>query len=258
MTNCYDHPRYWDLAFADDTDEEAAFVEAAVRKYCPFPLQKILEPGCGGGRLLVELARRGYEVAGCDSSATAVEYCRQRLGEFPTTCQIDVADMVSFRTPEPVDVACCFVNTFRHLLTEEDAVQHLNCIADSLRPGGLYLIGMHLLPPDADEEDEEDWSAEAGGIRIDVHLRVTSCSRLKRLETLRFELRVDDNGTPLVLHSEYPMRIYRADQFQSLLRKVPAVRLLDVYDFWFDIDEPLQRSDELGDTVFVLQKQGGE
>ncbi len=258
MTNCYDHPRYWDLAFADDTDEESDFVEAAVQKYCPFPLRTILEPGCGGGRLLVAMARRGYDVVGCDSSTAAVEHCRRRLSEFPSACSVHVADMVSFRTTEPVDVACCFVNTFRHLLSEDDAVQHLNCIADSLRPGGLYLIGMHLLPPDADEEDEEGWSAEADGIRIDVHLQVTSCSRITRRETLRFELQVDDNGTPLVLHSEYPMRIYQADQFRSLLRKVPAFRLADVYDFWFDIEEPLQLSDELGDTVFVLQKQSGD
>jgi len=141
------------------------------------------------------------------------------------------------------------------LLSEDNAVRHLNSVADSLRSGGLYLIGMHLLPPDADEEDEEDWTAVADGIRIDMRLRVTSCSRPRRIETLRFEMLVSDNGTERRLTSEYPMRIYMADQFQSLLNKVPKFRLLDVYDFWFDIDEPLTLSDELGDTVFVLQRR---
>ncbi|MEZ6062860.1 MAG: class I SAM-dependent methyltransferase [Planctomycetaceae bacterium] len=253
-TGCYDHPRYWDLAFDDETTGEADFIEAAARKYCPFPLRRILEPGCGGGRLLAEMALRGYEVIGCDVSAAAVEYCRTRLPETQPSCRVEVADMLEFRSPEPVDVACCFVNTFRHLLTETDAVRHLNSVADSLRAGGLYLIGMHLLPPDADEEDEEEWTAEADGVRIDMRLQVTSCSRLTRLETLRFEMQINDNGARHVVTSEYPMRIYRADQFQSLLSKVPRFRLLDVYDFWYDIEDPLQLSDELGDTVVVLQK----
>ncbi|MEY2727890.1 MAG: hypothetical protein RLZZ458_3757, partial [Planctomycetota bacterium] len=31
-------------------------------------------------------------------------------------------------------------------------------------------------------------------------------------------------------------------------------RLLDVFDFCYDISEPLQLNDELGDAVFVLQR----
>ena len=63
--------------------------------------------------------------------------------------------MRTYRVKPQVDIAYCFVNTFRHLLTEEDAVQHLQSVAASLRPGGLYLLGLHMLPPDADEEDDE-------------------------------------------------------------------------------------------------------
>jgi hypothetical protein len=40
-----------------------------------------------------------------------------------------------------------------------------------------------------------------------------------------------------------------------LLRSVPKLRLLDVFDFCYDITEPLQLDDNLGDAVFVLQKQ---
>ena len=32
----YDHPRYYDIAFRDETRPEADFIEAACRKYCPF------------------------------------------------------------------------------------------------------------------------------------------------------------------------------------------------------------------------------
>ncbi|GIS60399.1 MAG: hypothetical protein CM1200mP2_26240 [Planctomycetaceae bacterium] len=39
------------------------------------------------------------------------------------------------------------MNTFRHLTSETDARLHLQSVAASLRPGGLYLLGF---PPAAE------------------------------------------------------------------------------------------------------------
>ncbi|MCA9086546.1 MAG: class I SAM-dependent methyltransferase [Planctomycetaceae bacterium] len=254
--NCYDFPQYWDLAFSDETEAEADFVQAVVSKYCSLDLKSVFEPACGGGRLLLELARRAINVTGCDLSEAAVRYAQQRLQSVNASNNIVVADMRTHRLSDPVDVACCFVNSFRHLLTEEDAVEHLQTMATNIRPGGLYLIGMHLLPPDADEEDDEEWSVTEDGITVEMRLDVTSCDRETRLETLRFEMLVQDPAAEQSQRfvTEYPMRIYLAEQFRSLIEKVPEFHLLDVYDFWFDIDEPLILNDDLGDTVFVLQR----
>jgi len=56
QVDCYDYPQYWDLAFRSETQLEADFIEAAGRKYCDFPVRRLLEPGCGGGRLVIEMA----------------------------------------------------------------------------------------------------------------------------------------------------------------------------------------------------------
>ena len=42
---------------------------------------------------------------------------------------------------------------------------------------------------------------------------------------------------------------------RSLLKKVPELKLLSVHDFNYDLDEPRELNDELGDTVLVLQKR---
>jgi SAM-dependent methyltransferase len=254
--DCYDVPQYWDLAFDEDTLDEAEFIAAAAAKYCDFPLKSLYEPGCGGGRLVVQMARRGYAVQGIDLSQSSVEYANSRLQteQFPES--VSVGDMRTYRVKPQVDIAYCFVNTFRHLLTEEDAVQHLQSVAASLRPGGLYLLGLHMLPPDADEEDDEEWSVTQGDVTVNMRLDAFDCDRELRLETLRFQMEVLDPGHPQALQfaSDYRMRIYEADQMLSLLAKVPEFTLLDVYDFWYDIDEPQMFSDEMGDTVFVLQR----
>ncbi|MDA1051541.1 MAG: class I SAM-dependent methyltransferase [Planctomycetota bacterium] len=253
--NCYDYPQYWDLAFRSETKLEADFIEAACKKYCDFSVKRLLEPGCGGGRLVVEMAARGYAMTGFDLSAPSIRYLQQRLARRKLDAQIITADMTAYVPRRKVDAAFCTFNTFRHLTTEEAARRHLECVADSLRAGGIYILGFHLLPPDADEECIERWSARHGKTKVTMTLRVLDFDRATRLETIRFSLRVRSGELDLKLHSDYQYRIYTAAQFQRLLSSVPQFELCDVYDFWYDIDEPLQLSNELGDAVFILRKQ---
>lgn len=252
---CYDHPRYWDLAFDDETEPEAEFIQAAAAKYCRFPVQHILEPACGGGRQVVELASRGYDVAAFDLNEAAVRYTRQRLSRRKLSGLVFVGDMTAFQIDQQADLAHCFVNSFRHLITETAALQHLNCVAGALRRGGLYLLGLHLLPPDAAEDDCERWSNQSRTTRVTTTVRVLEFDRRRRVEKLRFSLRVRTAKRDLKLRSDHQLRIYRADQIKSLLKKVPQFQLLDVFDFCYDISEPLKLNDELGDTVLVLQRQ---
>ena len=90
-----------------------------------------------------------------------------------------------------------------------------------------------------------------------MQLVVAGCDREIRQETLRFRMEVLSDALPksLTFASDYRMRIYEADHMRSLLSKVPEFELLDVYDFWYDITDPLTLSDEMGDTVFVLQRK---
>ena len=66
--------------------------------------------------------------------------------------------MSDFRLDQPLDAAYCPINTFRHLLTEQSARSHLQCVADALRPGGIYVLGLHLLPLDTTQESIERWT----------------------------------------------------------------------------------------------------
>ncbi len=254
-TDCYDYPQYWDLAFRSETKLEADFIEAACEKYCEFPVKRLLEPGCGGGRLVVEMAARGYDVTGFDLSEPSIRYLQQRLTRRNLDAQAIIADMTTYVPRRKADAAFCTFNTFRHLTTEDAARQHLECVAQSLRAGGIYILGFHLLPPDADEECIERWSAKHGKTKVTTTLRVLDFDRATRLETIRFSLRVRSGKRDLKLHSDYQYRIYTAAQFQSLLHAVPQFELCDVYDFWYEIDEPLSLSNKLGDAVFVLRKR---
>jgi SAM-dependent methyltransferase len=259
QTNCYDYPQYWDLAFADETVQECEFLIQCSQKYLAGDAKRVVEPGCGGGRLVVALAARGYDVTGYDLSNTAIDFLQQRLDTEGLQAHAVVADMQSFVASPPVDIAINTVSTFRHLLTEQAALAHLRVMAESIRPAGLYIIGMHLLPPDADLEDEELWTAQDDSVKVKMRLTVLDGSRETRQETLRFDMTVEDletqDGVPREFRSEYPMRVYSATQIQELFSQVPEFELIEVYDYWYDIKAPQPLDDWLGDAVFVLRRR---
>jgi len=251
----YDYPQYYDIAFASETREEADFIEAACRKYGSRPARRLLEPACGTGRLVTELAARGYRVAGFDLSEPSLRYLQRRLNRRGLAAELFRADMADFRLDRSADAAYCTFDGFRHLLTENAARSHLQCVSDCLRPGGIYILGFHLLPPDASEECTERWTERRGRTTVTVTLRVLATDRRRRIETLRVCLLVRSGRRTLRLRHDFPFRMYTARQFRRLLAKVPSLELCDVYDFWYEIDHPLELNNEISDTVFILRRR---
>ena len=62
-------------------------------------------------------------------------------------------------------------------------------------------------------------------------------------------------GEEIRLRDEFSFRMYTARQFRRLLASVPSLELCDVYDFWYEIDHPLELNDDRADTVFVLRRK---
>jgi SAM-dependent methyltransferase len=255
VANCYDYPQYYDVAPPTYTGREADFIEAACRKYCPFDARRFLEPACGAGRLITELAARGYEVAGFDLSRPALSYLRRRLARHRLYAETFVAEMSDFRLSRPVDAAYCTVSTFRHLLTEQAARGNLECIARNLRPGGIYILGLHLLPLHVNREHTRRWTQRRGKRKVTITLRAVRTGLRRRVEDLRVCLLVRRGSKELRLRHEFQLRTYTASQFRRLLASVPSLELCGAYDFWYGIEQPAALNDEMAYGVFVLRRR---
>jgi SAM-dependent methyltransferase len=251
----YDHPEYYDLSLRDETPMEADFIEAAGRKYCDFPVRRLVEPACGSGRLVVEMAARGYQVTGLDLNEKALDFARQQLKKRKISAEVLQEDMTAFNLPQAADAAFCLLNSFRHLLTEAAARSHLQAVARNLRPGGLYLLGLHLVPPDAFDNAIERWQTRDGQLRISTDLRVTATDRRRRVETLQVSLLVRRGERVWRFRGKFDLRLYTASQIRKLLASVPEFELCDVFDFWYEIGEPLKLDNEISDTVLVLKRR---
>ncbi len=253
--DCYDDPVLWDRAFADETTAEADFITAMHDIHCPTLTRQVLEIGCGGGRQVLEMTRRGFAVTAIDLNAKCVSETQRRIRRSGRTARVLQADMSQFELPQKFALAHCLVNTFRHLLSEHAARQHLECVARALLPGGVYLLGFHLLPPDALELDCERWTVLRRGERITTTVRVLEFSRRKRIERVRFSLCQTRGENSRRIAADYRLRIYKADQFRRLLSSVPLLELLQVCDFCYEPTDNFPLTDELGDAVFVLRRR---
>ena len=159
-----DRGRSYDDAFAAlaasgaDVHGEAAYVAALVP-----PGARVLDAGCGTGRVGIELARRGFEVVGVDSDASMLEVAREK-GPGVTWRLEDLA-AVADEAAYDLAVAAGNVMVF---LAEGTGPEVTSRLARSLRPGGLLVSGWRTERAPADGRpvlavaEYDGWARAAG------------------------------------------------------------------------------------------------
>lgn len=255
QADVYDFPKYYDVVFGSDWAAEFRFLQACFEKHAKRPVKRVFEPACGTGRLLVKLGKAGYEIAGNDLNAKAIDYCNDRLERNGLPRSTVVADMADFRVKKKFDAGFNMINSFRHLQTEKAAVAHLECMAEATAKGGLYILGLHLTSPVEDIPGEEKWQARRGNLNINTHLWTTGMDRKSRTEQLNLTFDVYTPTKHIRLLDAMTHRIYTRTQMASLLKKIPTWELVETYDFCYEINEPIIVDDETEDVVYILRKK---
>lgn len=202
----YDRPGWYDALHAEGTASWADFLLALGRRHGTGGT-RWLEPACGTGRFFKPLARRSVRLTGYDLHPGAVAYARRRGDAL-------VGDMASFARPKTFDLAFCLLGSFRHLLDEASARRHLELTARSLKPGGVYVLGLDLCDYRFPEADEEAWTAKRGTLALSDLVETVAPDRASRRERVIHFLSVGQR----LYKSEYDLRSYDAAQLKRLLR----------------------------------------
>ena len=253
--NLYDYPGYYDLVYGSDWKAEFDFLQDCFGRHARRRVRRVFEPACGTGRLLVKLAAAGYEVSGLDLNAAAVEYCNRRLSRRGFSPSAVVGDMAHFRLHGKVDVAFNMINSFRHLIDPREAESHLRCIAAALVKGGLYVLGLHLLPTVGQRLESESWSARRGHLAVISRLWTIHLDPRKRRERLGMTLDIYMPTRSFRLVDEMVFRTYTVAQFRRLLGRVQELEVVETYDFTYRIDQPHKLRGDSEDVVFVLRRR---
>jgi len=251
----YDYPKYYDLVYGSDWKAEFDFLKRCFQKHAAGEVRRLFEPACGTGRLLIKLAQAGFEVAGNDLNPNAIEFCNARLQRRGYPPSAFVGDMADFSVKRKFDAAFNMINSFRHLPTERAAENHLCCMANALVTGGLYILGLHMTPTVGESVDREAWSARRGNLSVVSTLWSETIDLAKRNERVGMTFDVYTPTRHFRIVDEMDYRIYTAQQMQNLFSKVPKLEIVAIYDFAYDIDDPVTIGPETEDVVFVLRKK---
>lgn len=131
---------YYDLTHADLTEDIPFILRCA-----QLANGRILELGCGSGRLLRPLAQAGYTVTGVDNSATMLARARALLAAQPTAVAqrvtVQQMDMSHLALDGRYALILIPYNTFMHLDSAQALATLKKAVAHA-QPGGRLLIDL--------------------------------------------------------------------------------------------------------------------
>src|SRR5690242_14853275 len=138
MTNAADSRQ----AFFDSGERDVDALLQFIRSVAPHhPIERVLEFGCGPGRLLAPFARRGFDVTGADNSPAMLDVARANLASYQITNVrlVDVDELA--RSQAQFDV----INVVQVLqaIDNDETADTLRTLARLLAPGGF----VHLTFP---------------------------------------------------------------------------------------------------------------
>ncbi|GIW98264.1 MAG: N,N-dimethyltransferase [Pirellulaceae bacterium] len=256
QANIYDFPHYYDLVFGSDTAAELRFLRHSFSRFVQGEVRRVFEPACGTGRLLYKLGRQdGLEVGGVDLNPKAVDFCNRRLERYGIHGRALVGDMANFDVSQPYDAAFNTINSFRHLPDEGSAIKHLQCVAEAVRPGGIYALGLHLTPTAGEATDEESWSARRGQLAIKTHMWPIDKDPVRRVERFGIAFDIYKPTDSFRIEDVLVLRSYTLSQFHQLIAAVPQWQWVETFDFRYDIRRPIELGPESEDIVAILRRR---
>ena len=101
---------------------------------------KILDAGCGPGRIAVELAGRGLEVTGVDLIQSELDAAAESASAEGVDLELIKADLRTFKSDKKFDCAINLYTSFGYCDTIEEDVQILKSIFNSVREGGFFIL----------------------------------------------------------------------------------------------------------------------
>ena len=104
--------------------------------------RRLLDVGCGTGKSFLPMLPRGWQVTGCDISASMLEVARTKVGE---GVRLSLADMRYLPVLGKFDLVWSLDDAVNYMLDEDELAQALQGMAANLAPTGLILFDVNAL-----------------------------------------------------------------------------------------------------------------
>jgi SAM-dependent methyltransferase len=251
----YSAPRLYEIAFDMNRKGEVDFLAHCFRKYARVPVRRVLDIACGTGPHLVRLAARGYDMVGLDLSPSNIEFLGERIAAAGHAAELVVGDMTRFRLSRPVDAAICMQDSQGHLLTNEQLLTHLRCVARSLRRGGVYVFDRYMASSWTDPARSWSWSRRRGPLIVRASFSALhDVNPVSQVFRERMTLEAIENGTRRVYRQTHLSRMVFPQELRALVELAGGFEFVQWF-FGFKPHQVLERSRHPLLMVVVLRKR---
>ena len=237
--------------FYDQLTENVPYAEMAdaVERYTArFGGKKdiLLDLACGTGSLSEQLARRGFDVIGVDSSEEMLNCALDRKFDSGLPIQYLRQDMRSLDMFGTIDVTVCALDSINHLEAKEDVLKAFERVSLFCHPEGLFIFDVNTLHKHRDVLADNAFVYNLGDIYCGWQNEYDKADGSVRIFLDIFER----DGDKYTRYSEDFREIYLSHEEITCLLEKAGMTVAAVYGGY--TDEPLKEDDER--AVYVCRK----
>ena len=253
----YDNPAYYEVAFSFfDVKKQVDAFELVIERFSKIKAKRFLDVACGPSLQLRELARRGNEAIGLDSSPQMLRYLSEKAKEEGLGIETVQADKCKFKLEERVDFAFIMMGSLV-VGSNEQFINHLDSVASSLKRGGLYFIQNKIV--DWTKNAEQSWATRKDGVSVKMTYSLAYWKDpLNQTYTEKGVLEVDDQGEAKKFINEADLKFIFPQEFKALIRLQDRFEFLGWWEgnesTWF-LDKPLEEAGTPSNINMVLLRR---
>lgn len=184
------------------------------------PKSKILDLGCGQGRIAIPLAAKGYTVVGYDGSRELLNIASKKANEAEVDIHFEYGDMRELNLDSEFDAVINLGTAFGYIDDENEDLDILRRVEKALKPNGLFL---------QDTENRElKLRNQMGNVWNEMNGQVVWSSREFDCLTGRWKERIMWQEGSKLRNTVLELRLYSATELKRLTKEA-GLDVLGVY-----------------------------
>jgi len=222
---------------------------------------KILELGCGTGRILIPIAAAGCQIVGLDLSRYMLAKCQEKLRNQPEEVQKRVrlvcGNMINFELRETFSLIITPFRSFQHLVSVGEQLACLRCVNRHLTIKGRLILDLFQVDPrrmydPVYTKESEDFSEIKlpDGRKFRRSHRIVAFHRAEQYNVIEMIFYVTyPNGRTERLVQAFPFRYFFRYEVEHLLAR-SGFRVVNLFG---NFDKSLL-TDDSPEMIFVAEK----
>jgi ubiquinone/menaquinone biosynthesis C-methylase UbiE len=214
----------------------------------------VLEVACGFAPHAGALTEQGFRYLGLDNNRNMLDYAMSKWKGLRPQPEFIEADMANFNPPRQVEFAFVMLGSL-YLNTLDQMTSHFDCMAKTLKSGGLYFLDWCVQFSDPLQHcADNSFVNERDGIRVESKFNIRLIDSANQMYEEIWTLNVDDHGR----HRQFEMiernRAIFPQEFLLFIKTRTDFELVGWWRDW-DLESPIEGEIPVSRPIALLRRK---